>query len=281
MLNFENIITSRQNPTVKDICSLCDKKRRYEDKLFRFDGVKLFCEALRTGVDIRMVVLSENACDSALGTIENALKSGEIDLKRVLYVSESVFSKISEERSPEGIITVAEFIESKHKRLDVDEVKEYSLPEDEQIVIAESVRDAGNLGTLVRTSAALGIDRLIITSDCADIYNSKTIRAAMGGLFTLSVDILPGECLADAIRSLVANGRRIYATALHRDALTVGEFKLEKGDAFVIGNEGHGLSADVIEACSACALIPMKEGSESLNAAVAAAICIWETTQAK
>jgi TrmH family RNA methyltransferase len=87
--------------------------------------------------------------------------------------------------------------------------------------------------------------------------------------------------MAGAIRSLRSCGRRIYAAALHREALTVGEIALDLGDAFVIGNEGHGLPAETVEACDACAIIPMKEGSESLNAAAAAAICIWETVQAK
>ena len=82
-----------------------------------------------------------------------------------------------------------------------------------------------------------------------------------------------------AIELLKNNGRRIYAAALHREALNIDELELSMGDAFVIGNEGHGLSESVINACTSCAIIPMAEGAESLNAAAAAAICIWETVR--
>ncbi len=274
-----NIITSRQNPTVKGICALAEKKRRYEEGLFRFDGVKLFSEALQANLSISRVVLSENAKAEARLAVESAVAEGKLEDTRVLLVSQSVFEKVSEEHSPEGIVTVARFPNDKHRRLSHEEAEGYSLPESDRIIIAQSVRDAGNLGTLVRTSEALGLHRLVITEDCADLYNSKTVRAAMGGLFKLKIDILPKDSLAYAIRSLRSGGRHIYAAALHRDALTIGEFKLCSGDAFVIGNEGHGLDEAVIEVCDGCALIPMREGSESLNAAVAAAICIWETVK--
>ena len=152
--------------------------------------------------------------------------------------------------------------------------------------MAESLRDPGNLGTVIRTSAALGIDRLIITDDCADLYNPKTVRAAMGGLFSLDIDIVKQEELPILISSLInnendKNNRRIYATALTDNAEKIGELKLSEGDAFVIGNEGHGLSEATVKAASGVAIIPMTEGSESLNAAAAAAICIWETVRAK
>ncbi len=279
MLDFENIITSRQNPTVKGICALTEKKRRYQEGLFRFDGVKLFREALKAKLCINRVVISEFAREEVIEALKAAITGGVLDESRVLIVSRSVFDKISEEHSPEGILTVAELPSDRHNRLSFEASASYSLPCEEQIIIAQSVRDAGNLGTLIRTSAALGIDRLIITQDCADLYNPKTIRAAMGGLFVLKIDVLPVEGLADAIKSLRAEGRHIYATALHRDAQTIGEMKLSRGDAFVIGNEGHGLDDNVIHACDGCALIPMRGESESLNAAVAAAICIWETVR--
>ena len=102
----------------------------------------------------------------------------------------------------------------------------------------------------------------------------------MGGLFKLKIDTVPAEQLPDAICSLREDGRRVYAAALHTEALELGSFELGQGDCFVIGNEGHGLSNATVSACDACAIIPMREGSESLNAAAAAAICIWETVKA-
>ena len=275
MFDFGQLITSRQNPTVKRICALSEKKKRYAEGLFRFDGIKLFGEALDRGLEIEYAIISEAANDAVKKKVAREAENGRLG-GALLYVSESVFEKISEESSPEGIITVARFPEGLHRRV---EAVGYSAPKDERILVAESIRDAGNLGTVVRSCAALGIDRLVISDDCADVYNPKTIRAAMGGLFALRIDIVRGG-LAEAIRSLRENGRRVFAAALREDAMKIGEFELRGCDCFVIGNEGHGLSDEVIDACDGCAIIPMSAGSESLNAAAAAAICIWETVRA-
>ena len=282
MLNKDmakNVITSRQNPTVKRICALLEKKARKKERLFRFDGIKLLCEALQKGVDIEFVVVSEIANENIHSKIYEFIDCGALDDAKILYVSEQVFEKMSEENAPEGVITVAKFLEEAHR--EINSVTEYSIDSEKRILLAESLRDPGNLGTVIRTSAALGIDKLIITDDCADLYNPKTVRAAMGGLFSLDIDVVKGAELPTLIANLQNNGRHIYATALTDDAQKIGELSLVRGDAFVIGNEGHGLSEDVIDASSGVAIIPMTEGSESLNAAAAAAICIWETVRVK
>ena len=279
MLSNKEVITSRQNPTVKQICALLDKKSRRESGLFRFDGIKLFGEAVACGLSIERVVLSLGASENVRDAVEREIESGRLESSRVLLVGEEVFSKISEERSPEGIVTVARALEQKHRTH--TELDGFCVGREERILVAESLRDPGNLGTVIRSCAALGIDRLVISDDCADLYNPKTIRAAMGGLFRMDVDVIPTNELAAAIGILRASGRRVFAAALREDAHALGELELLRGDCFVIGNEGHGLSESVISACDAYAIIPMTEGSESLNAAAAAAICIWETVRAK
>ena len=279
MLSNKEVITSRQNPTVKQICSLLDKKSRRESGLFRFDGIKLFGEAVACGLSIERVVLSLGASENVRDAVEREIGGGRLESSRVLLVGEEVFSKISEEKSPEGIVTVARALDRKHRtHVALDG---FCVGREERILVAESLRDPGNLGTVIRSCAALGIDRLVISDDCADLYNPKTIRAAMGGLFRMDVDVIPTNKLAAAIGILRASGRRVFAAALREDAHALGELELLRGDCFVIGNEGHGLSQSVISACDACAIIPMTEGSESLNAAAAAAICIWETVRAK
>lgn len=279
MLKEKETVTSRQNATVKRVCALSEKKARRAEGLFRFDGIKLFREALAKGVAVRYAVVRESECQSLESEIGAAVAAGRLAPESIIKVSESVFEKISEERSPEGIVTVAEMDTQRHRVLSEEQARDYDLPAGQRLLIAESLRDPGNLGTVIRSCAALGIDRLLLSDDCADLYSPKTVRAAMGGIFTLPTDIAPAGSLPDAIRSLRDKGRRVYATALHEEALTVGAFDLLSGDCFVIGNEGHGLSSQVISACDACALIPMTEGSESLNAAAAAAICIWETVR--
>ena len=279
MLSNKEVITSRQNPTVKQICALLDKKSRRESGLFRFDGIKLFGEAVACGLSIERVVLSLGASGNVRDAVEREIESGRLESSRVMLVGEEVFSKISEERSPEGIVTVSRALAQKHRTH--TELDGFCIGREERILVAESLRDPGNLGTVIRSCAALGIDRLVISDDCADLYNPKTIRAAMGGLFRMDVDVIPTNELAAAIGILRTSGRRVFAAALREDAHALGELELRRGDCFVIGNEGHGLSESVISACDACAIIPMTEGSESLNAAAAAAICIWETVRAK
>ena len=275
----KNTVTSRQNPTVKRICALLEKKARRRERVFRFDGIKLLCEAVLKGLKIELVAISESAGEGVCSKIYELVESGNLDGNKLLYVSGQVFDKLSEESSPEGVITVAHFIEDKHK--EIASAEEYCIDGKSRILLAESLRDPGNLGTVIRTSAALGIDRLIISDDCADLYNPKTVRAAMGGLFSLHIDVVKSDELPTLIKALRADGRRIYATALNENASLIGELELERGDAFVIGNEGHGLSRATIEAASGVAIIPMTEESESLNAAAAAAICIWETVRVK
>lgn len=277
--SLNNPITSRQNQEVKRLCSLCEKKERRKGRLFRFDGIKLFCEAVSKGVRIDSVAVSVGIDGERLQKIKDVIDSGALDSAKIIYVSEDVFAKISEEASPEGIVTVAHFLEERHTR--IENIEEYFIDARKKILIVEALRDPGNLGTVIRSSAALGIDRLIITDDCADIYSPRVLRATMGALFSIKIDTVSASELPRLILRLRDSGRRIYATALGENARRIGSLELGAGDAFVIGNEGHGLSSQTVEACSDTAIIPMTEGSESLNASAAAAICIWETVRAE
>ncbi|MBQ1962609.1 MAG: RNA methyltransferase [Clostridia bacterium] len=144
----------------------------------------------------------------------------------------------------------------------------------ERIVLLESVRDPSNIGAIIRSAAAIGIDRLILSADCADIYHPKAVRASMGTLFNQPIDRVPE--LSSVIRQMRENGRRVFAAALDEDAVRLGDFIPESGDCVVIGNEGHGLLPETVEACDKTVIIPMTDRAESLNAAVAASILMWE-----
>ncbi len=267
----KQIISSRQNPLVKLICGLTDKKKRAQSGLFRFDGIKLLAEALSSGIQIEYVICRAGEGEVLDALLEDAVSSGKLEEKNVVEVSESVFEKLSEEKAPEGVITAAHMCKDIHMHSD-------ALPEG-KILICESLRDPGNLGTVMRSAYALGIDTLILTDDCADIYNSRTLRAAMGAVFKQRTQTVPCSSLAEFISRLRNSGRRVYATALTESSQDIGSLCLNEGDCFVIGNEGHGLSCEAIGACDASIIIPMREDAESLNAAAAAAICIWETVK--
>ncbi len=278
-MSREIVITSRNNPTVKKTADLLSKKGRRESGLFRFDGIKLLFEGASAGLTIEYALLSEDASEQIKQRVTALFESLRLPKDKLFVLSESVFANISEEKAPEGIITVARIPTELHRELTPDDARGYDAQGERKLLLAESLRDPGNLGTVVRSCAALGIDRLVISGDCADLYNPKTVRAAMGGLFKLKIDIFEGNSLNEAVLALRRGGRRIYAAALGREALRLGGFPLGEKDAFVIGNEGHGLSEELIAACDGCAVIPMEEGAESLNAAAAAAICIWETVK--
>lgn len=270
------VITSRQNASVISACKLSEKKHRDTEKKFRIDGIKLFEEAVMSGVNIETVFIRQGSAErlsARIGVLFEKLLG--VDIK---ILSDGVFEKLSEEKSPEGIICVVKHIDKLHKIVTINkgtELENEVVPSPETKIFAvESVRDPGNMGTVIRTAAAFGVDRLLISADCADIYNPRTVRAAMGALFRQS--IIRVDDLAAAIRILSVNGRKTYAATLGKKASLLGEQTPDISGCIVVGNEGHGLSEATISACDHNILIPMVAGAESLNAAVAASVCMWE-----
>ena len=144
-------------------------------------------------------------------------------------------------------------------------------------LLLDCIRDPGNLGTILRSACALGGAQVVLHS-CADLYNPKTVRAAMGAIFKTDVSIVSDA--VEYVRTQRNAGRRVLAAALKSDSLYLGSYEVRSNDVIVIGNEGHGVSGDVIEACSDTVLIPMEENTESLNASVAASVILWEYARA-
>ena len=271
----DEIITSRQNRTVVDLCKLSDRKEREARKLFRFDGIKLFDEAVRNHLDLELVALRATSADEIAKRMEALHGEGLFSrFGRVVLLSDDVFSKISEEKSPEGVICIAKYIDKFQKIVTIYNSADFLNMKNERIVLLESVRDPSNIGAIIRSAAAIGIDRLILSADCADIYHPKAVRASMGTLFNQPIDRVPD--LAAVIRRMRENGRRVFAAALDENAVRLREFATEHGDCVVIGNEGHGLLPETVKACDRSVMIPMTDRAESLNAAVAASILMWE-----
>lgn len=265
-------VSSKANSLVVRMAKLKDKKYRKSEALFRFDGIKLFLEAVQNGAPIRYVLVTESASDRFKDTVDQS------PIEANLYVlSDEVFSKLTDEQAPEGIITVCQNLES------IQKINDYSFLSNalkkSSVLMLESIRDAGNMGTILRSARAFGIDALVVSSDCADLYNPKTIRAAMGALFTQRVVVV--DDIAAAVKEFRQKGTKVFAAALEKNARRLGSFELQKGDVILIGNEGHGLSKETIDACDECLYIPMESGSESLNASIAASVCMWELYKTK
>lgn len=262
------VITSKSNSTIVKIGKLIDKKYRKLEKMFLCDGIKLLEEAVAFNAKIVYVVLNNNVIfDQKIIDLIKKLQSQGI---QILCVSDIVFMKLTEEKSPQGIITVCEFLEEKHTfSANVKNVKV-----GEKIMFFESVRDPGNIGTIIRNSAAFGIDRLIFSSDCADIYSSKVIRSAMGAIFKVKINVV--EDLKTSILNIKNSGYNILGAALDKYSLILGKYKLSAKDAVIIGNEGKGISKETLNLCDNTLLIPMQNNTESLNAAMATTIIMWE-----
>ena len=261
-------VTSKTNSTIVKISKLESKKYRNAEKLFICHGTKLFFEAVKFDASIEYIIIKNSAVldDELLKNIKRQQEKGV----SVLCVSDLVFGKLTDEQAPQGIITVCKYFEQKH----TFSTSVNNVSFDEKIMIFESVRDPGNIGTIIRNAAAFGIDRLIFSSDCADIYSSKVIRAAMGAVFKVKIDIVNN--IKETILNIKKCNKKVLGAALKKDSLILGKYKLSTQDAVIIGNEGHGLSNEVLDLCDNTLLIPMCENTESLNAAIASAIIMWE-----
>ena len=261
-------ITGRKNPLVVRLSKLSDKKYRDAEELFRIDGVKLFAEAVQSGVKTEYIFIAESKREKLTVELADELSRAT---GTVITVSDEVLAKLTDESAPQGIVAFA-------KKLDMlapDIPKNGAF----HAIYLSSVRDPGNLGTMVRTALALGVDRVFVSADCADIHSPKTVRASMGTVFRQAISLVPDEAeFADAVK---AAGCTLFAAALDRDAKKLGSFDMPERVCFAIGNEGHGLSATFIKMCSGTVFIPMEDGCESLNAAMAATVLMWEMQRDK
>ena len=265
-------ITSRNNPLITKITALSDRKARVEGGLFCFEGRKLFLEALACGVEFERVFFTSE---------ERELVSSSVSGGISCEVSPPVMEKLSApfgNKTDFGIFSVAKALDKLHKNMVLYHNVGISPTESKNgILILSSLRDPGNMGTILRSAAAFGIGEIIISSDCVDIYNPKVVRSAMGALFRVSVAIV--DDIVGTIGEL-RKSHRVWAAALTDEAKCIRELSLSDGrSAVVIGNEGSGLAPEVIAACDGAVIIPMEPGVESLNASVAASVFMWEMTK--
>ena len=158
--------------------------------------------------------------------------------------------------------------------MDIIYKEDFFIREGERALSLYSLRDPGNLGAVIRSAAAFGVEHIILSADSADIYNPKTVRAAMGTMFGIKISIV--EDFASFINASRQAGRSVYAAELSDGAKSVKDIDLGRDDIFIIGNEGHGIPSEISALCTASVYIPISDGVESLNASVAAAVFMWE-----
>lgn len=263
-----DLITSKTNSTIVKIGKLYNKKYRNIDKLFLCDGIKLFKEACDFCGKISYIIVNDEM-DFDLDVINKIKEKRNIGTV-VICVTDEVFSKLSKENAPQGIITVLEYLDELH----TFSTNVKNLESNEKVLVIESVRDPGNIGTIIRNAAAFGVNRLILSSDCADIYSSKVIRASMGAIFKVCIDVVSN--LTEVIKTIKNQGKRVLCAGFEENSLKLGKDQISKNDVIVVGNEGHGVSKEILDICDQTIMIPMETNTESLNAAIAASIFMWE-----
>lgn len=267
------VITSRNNPIVKWASSLSEKKYRDAEGAFIIEGEKLSFEALDAGLPVLQVFVDESKRDGIVKRLEKYRYDPKYADVSVNILSESAFSKISSEKSPQGIILAIKHLDF-FTKLDIIYKEEFLLNAEERAIILCSIRDPGNLGSVIRSAVAFGTEHIILTDDCVDLYNSKTVRAAMGSLFKIKATVVSD--MSACISMLRGSGRRVFAAELRPGALSLSDISPKSTDVVVIGNEGHGIPVDVSAACDNSIYIPISENTESLNASVAAGVLMWE-----
>lgn len=254
------MITSGSNSRIKQLVLWNSKaKERKKDDIFLVEGIKMFLEAPKEIV--KEVYVSEGFLKKADVKVMEKLK--ELPFEEV---KEELFGKISDTKTPQGILCVL-----KRPDYTMADILGQKTP---FIVILEDLQDPGNLGTILRTGEGAGISGVLMSKDTVDIYNPKTIRATMGSIYR--VPFLYVDSLDEAVGELQKKQIKVYAAHL-KGKKTYEEHKFTTGTAFLIGNEGNGLKDKTASLADEYLRIPMEGQVESLNAAIATSILMYET----
>jgi len=236
-------ITSVKNPTVQRLRSLKDRKGRVETGLFLVEGVVMIEEAKKCGLVMREM-LSEEPKDGAI------------------WVTREVMQAVCDTKSPQGVCAAFEMPDRSR------------APLGDRLVALDGVQDPGNVGTILRTADAAGLTGALLGDGCADAYSPKVMRSAMGSGFRLPfIAVSP---LSETLRTLKEAGYAIYVSSLQGEDF-YSRRRPENGKfVLVIGSEAHGVSEEVASTATDLVKLPMRGGAESLNAAVAAGIMMYE-----
>lgn len=260
------IISSRENRLVKEYVGLRENKtKRRESGRFVIEGSRLAMDALLSGSKICTAFVTENARErykDVCSALENA-RVGVYD------VTDTVAHALADTQNTQGIFCTVE------KRASAIELEK--LDNGGAYLALENIQDPGNLGTIMRTAEAMGMDAIILSDGCTDVFSPKAVRASMGAIFRLPV--ISGVKMTDAINILRQKGIKTYAAVAGGDAQDILKSDLSGGIAAVIGNEGNGLTKECVSACDASITVHMRGRAESLNAAAAATVIIWEISK--
>ena len=234
-----NIITSKDNETIKHIKKLKDKKYRDQNNEFIVEGIKIIKEAIEEKAIIKAIIV----CDECVSEGQIPQKwLYEIAKYNLIYVSEKIFTTLTDVVSPQGILAVIE-------KKDTSKVNY----EEDIIVCLDNIQDPGNMGTILRTIDSVGLKQVVISKSSVDAFNPKVVRSTMGAIYR--VNIIEVDSLEQFIKEAKKNKYKVSATCLD-NAISIYDMSYEN-KVIVIGNEANGVSKEVLEICDECVKIPM------------------------
>ena len=254
-----DIINSPKNEKIKELVKLQTAKGRKKAGMYLLEGEHLVEEAIKEKAPIELIVVTSNRLED----YRNLLTQTDV---QVLVVSQDVFQKLSMTETTQGILAVVEI------------VKQEALPQNGRIIVLDAVQDPGNLGTIVRTADAAGFDAVILGKGPVDLYTDPVLRSMQGSHFHIPVF---QTNLQEYLPFLKSKGVQVAVTALHRDSKDYTILQGSTDVAIVVGNEGQGVSDDVIDLADVVVTIPMFGKAESLNVAIASALLMYKTKETK
>lgn len=265
MKNMINI-TSSQNQVLKEIRSLMSRDKREDTGLFFVEGVRIVEEALSSNARVEYMVVSEGFASGRADICKKLTAGGSM---KTYMVPDKLFREIADTETPQGIIAVI--------RMDRRDISA-AFSEKGLVVLLDSVRDPGNMGTIIRTADAADFTGVMVSSGCVDVYNPKVIRATMGSIF--HIPIYNCGSAAEGIKSARSNSFKVCASHLE-GALGIYDADLTPPAVLVVGSEAEGISREARELADCLVRIPMEGRAESLNASVAAGIMMFEAVRQK
>lgn len=256
-------ISSKNNVRIKHVNKLKkDSRIRGALGLFVVEGARLCGDALRSGIEITEFYFSLGGSKKYSDITENIIEKAGLSFE----ISDAVAQNLTDTQHPQGLFCVCRMLD---KNLALDKMNNKGF-----YIALEDIRDPNNLGTILRTAEALGVDGVFLSRGCCDVYNPKVLRGTMGSIFRLPIMVV--DHFSALMAELSGRGIQTLASVPAQAHCSITEMERAGGICAVIGNEGSGLTPETIAACTMTVTIPMKGRAESLNAAMAAGIIMWQ-----
>lgn len=259
------VISSKENEIIKNIKKLKEKKYRDLNNEYIIEGIKIIQEAIQENAKIKQIIICDD-CEKNSNISQEMMY--EIAKYECIYVTNKIFTSLTDVKNPQGIMAIIEKNYSKEEEIDYNQ---------DIMVALDDLQDPGNLGTILRTVDSIGINQILVSKGTADSYNPKVVRSTMGAIFR--VKIIECEDLEKTLKEIKKHKFEILVTSLQTEN-SIYDIKYNK-KVIVIGNEANGVEEKIQNMADVKVKIPMLGKTESLNASVATGIILYEYVRQK